>query len=92
MDFVETKFFSKNHVLDLNLKDKYTCIKKVHENRKNTKMNSSTQKYFTSKNVWKKIFQNMMEKMTDNAFYIESPNKKSIFNGDYLQNCNFKGC
>ena len=41
MDFVETKFFSKNHVSDLNIKKK-TCLKIVHENGKNAKMNSST--------------------------------------------------
>ena len=30
-----------------------TFLKKGHENGKNAKMNSSTQKYFTLKNVWK---------------------------------------
>ena len=30
-----------------------TSLKKEHKNRKNAKMNSSTQKCFTLKNVWK---------------------------------------
>ena len=42
MDFVETKFFYKNHVLGLNLKFE-KMSKKYPQNRKNAKMNSSTQ-------------------------------------------------
>ena len=50
MGFVETKFFSKDHVFDLRMRK---CLKNDHENGKNAKMNSSTQKCFTLKNVWK---------------------------------------
>ena len=39
-----------------------TYLKKGHENGKNAKMNSSTQKGFTLKNVWKIIFENLMKK------------------------------
>ena len=52
MDFVNTKFFFKNKVLEQNIKTK-NMSKKRHEKRKNEKMNSSTQKSFTLKNVWK---------------------------------------
>ena len=55
MDFIETKFFYKDHVLDLNLKNENMSKKKCHENGKNAKMNSRTQKYFTLKNVWKNM-------------------------------------
>ena len=54
-----------------------TCPKIVLENRKNAKMNSSTQKYLTLKNVWKIIFEKLMQKLTYFlAFYVESTNKK----------------
>ena len=50
-----------------------TCLKKGHENGKNAKMNSSTQNYFTFKNVWKIIFEKLMQKLTNFlAFYVES--------------------
>ena len=38
-----------------------TCLKKGHENGKNAKMNSSTQKYFTLKNVWKMMIMKIEE-------------------------------
>ena len=40
-----------------------TCLKKGHENGKNAKMNSGTQKYFTLKNVWKMISEKLTQKM-----------------------------
>ena len=50
-----------------------TCLENSHENRKNVKMNSSTQKCFTLKNVWKIIFEKLMQKLTHFlAFYVES--------------------
>ena len=71
MDFAETKFFFKNHVLDLNLKNENMSIKRPRK-RKNAKMNSNTQKYFTLKNVWKITFEKLMEKLTHFlAFYVK---------------------
>ena len=43
MDFVETKFFNKNHVLELNLKNE-NMSKIVRKNRKNEELNSNTSK------------------------------------------------
>ena len=71
MDFVKTKFFYKNHILDLNLKNE-NMSKKGPRKRKKCKMNSSTQKCFTLKNVWKINFKKLTQKLINfEAFYIE---------------------
>ena len=63
MDFVETKFFSKNHVLDFNLKNENMSKNCPRKRKKNAKMNSRTQKYFTLKNVWKMMIMKIEEKI-----------------------------
>ena len=63
-----------------------TCLKKDHENGKNAKMNSSTQKPFTLKNVWKIIFKKMTQKlMIFQVFYVESSKQNGVFNGGCLE-------
>ena len=64
-----------------------TCLKKGHENGKNAKMNSSTQKCFTLKNVWKIIFEKLTQKLINfEASYIEFTKWNSVFNGECLEN------
>ena len=54
-----------------------TCLKNSHENRKNAKMNSSTQKCFTAEIVWKIIFEHFFKKrLFLQPFTLKSPNKK----------------
>ena len=53
-----------------------TCLKNDRKNAKNAKMNSSTQIYFTLKNVWKIIFEKLMQKLTHFLdFTLKVPNK-----------------
>ena len=59
MDFVATKFFYKNHVLDLNLKNENmskNCPRKP-KNYKNEILHT-----FTLKNVWKMMIIKIEEK------------------------------
>ena len=64
-----------------------TSLKTVHENGKNAKMNSSMQKYFSLKNVWKIIFEKSIQKLTHFlAFYVESTKWNDVFNGESLEN------
>ena len=64
-----------------------TCLKFAHKNGKNAKMNSSTQKSFTLKNVWKIIFEKLIQKLTHFlTFYVECIKYNIVFNEDYLEN------
>ena len=56
-----------------------TCLKNGHENGKNAKMNSSTQKCFTLKNVWKLIFENWHKKWSIFKHFTLKVRNKLVF-------------
>ena len=61
MGFVETKFFYKNHVLDLNLKNE-NMSKKWPQKRKKCKNEQQHTKLKYGENVWKMIFEKIANK------------------------------
>ena len=89
MDFVETKFFYKNHVLELNLKNKNMSKKwrqkpkKCHLNHMHIQNGVTLEKYLNN-------FSKNYKKMTNfKVILVGKVPKSSIFNRECLENDDF---
>ena len=86
MDFVETKFFYKNHVLELILKIE-NMSKKQPKTEKLPFFTIAGPKLTYVGKVPKIIFENLREKLINfEANFVGKVPKNSVFNGDCLEN------
>ena len=89
MDFVETKYYSKIHFSELNLK-----IENMSRNRaqkpKNCRLNHMhIQNAVTLEKYLKLFLKNLTQKLNDfEAIYVEKVPKCSVFNQECLENSN----
>ena len=87
MDFVETKFFYKNHVLELNLKNENMSKKWPQKQKKCHLNNIHIPNVVTLEKYLKWFLKNLTQKLIDfEAFLVGKVPKSSVFNRDCLEN------
>ena len=87
MDFVETKFFYKNHVLELNLKIENMSKKQPQKPKKCDFEQQHIQNEFTLEKYLNIFFEKLTQKLIDfEAFLVGKIPKSSVFNRDCLEN------
>ena len=90
MDFVETKFFYKNHVLELNLKIENMSKKWLQKPKKCDFEQQHIQNEVTLEKYLNIFFENLTQKLIDfEVFLVRKVPKSSVFNRECLKNGDF---
>ena len=86
MDFVETKFFYKNHVLELNFKNENMSKKWPQKPKKCDFEQQHIQNEVTLEKYLNIFFEKLTKKLTDlEALLVGKVPKSSVFNRDCLE-------
>ena len=90
MDFVETKFFYKNHILELNSNIENMSKKWPQKPKKWHLNHIHMKKYSTLEKYLKLFFENLTKKLINfEVFLVGKVPKSSVFNRECLENDDF---